>query len=97
MPIRAFCHDSDSEVLFSGYRELEMSTYGTLVSVQWSRLSIFKEVTTIVRWLMARVFLAETKSNILENTLKIPKNVKTKIGMSVVFQMHNSVHCGRVY
>lgn len=66
VPIRAFCHDRVSEVLLSDYRELEMSTYGTLVSVQWSRLSIFKEVTRLVWWLMARVFLAETKSNILK-------------------------------
>lgn len=66
------------------WRRLEMSTCGGLVGSEWSRLAIFKEVTTTVWRLMAHViFLAKTKPDI-SKYIKKSKNKYKKIGMSVL-------------
>lgn len=71
------------QALISCYTELEMSICGTLVSSEWSRLAIFKEVTTTVRRLMAHVFFLGQKQNqTYQNTMK--KYKKKKKGMSVL-------------
>lgn len=51
--------------------KLEMSICGPLVSLEWSRLAIFKEVTTTVWQLMAHFFvffffLAENKTKYIK-------------------------------
>lgn len=84
-----------------GYAEEEMSICGTLVSLEWSRLAVFKEVTTTVWQLMARFcfffvfFLLAEKNQIYQNTFKIQKKKKRKErgGMSVfcVLQTHTCV------
>lgn len=63
---------------------VEMSVCGPLVRLEWSRLVIFKEVTTTVWQLMARffvvffLFLAENKTKYIKIHLKIPKQNKQK-------------------
>lgn len=52
--------------------KLEMSVCGAVVRLEWSRLAIFKEVTTTVWQLMARFFviffsfLAENKTKYIK-------------------------------
>lgn len=76
------------QALISCYTELEMSICGTLVSSEWSRLAIFKEVTTTVRRLMAHVFFLGQKQNqTYQNTMKKYKK-KKKECQFCVFQMH---------
>lgn len=59
-----------------------MSICGTLVSLEWSRLAVFKEVTTTVWQLMARFFfvfsLLAEKKQIYQNTFKIKKKKEKK-------------------
>lgn len=53
--------------------KLEMSVCGPLVRLEWSRLVIFKEVTTTVWQLMARFFVVFFFSFLAENKTKYIK------------------------
>lgn len=71
------------QALISCYTELEMSICGTLVSSEWSRLAIFKEVTTTVRQLMAHVFFLGQKQNqTYQNTMKKYKKKKRNVSFA---------------
>lgn len=64
--------------------KLEMSVCGAVVRLEWSRLAIFKEVTTTVWQLMARFFViffyffGRKQNQIYQNTLKNSKTKQTK-------------------
>lgn len=56
-PLGGFQHERSGLAEVCGCAEQEMSICGTLVSLEWSRLAVFKEVTTTVWQLMARFFV----------------------------------------
>lgn len=56
-PLGGFQHERSGLAEVCGCTEQEMSICGTLVSLEWSRLAVFKEVTTTVWQLMARFFV----------------------------------------
>lgn len=98
-PLGGFQHERSGLAEVCGCAEQEMSICGTLVSLEWSRLAVFKEVTTTVWQLMARFFVffssfGRKKTNISKyiwNSKK--KEQKKRGGMSVfcVLQTHTRV------
>lgn len=83
-PLGGFQHERSGLAEVCGCAEQEMSICGTLVSLEWSRLAVFKEVTTTVWQLMARFFcfffplLAEKKTNISKYIWNSKKEKKKK-------------------
>lgn len=79
-----------------------MSICGTLVSLEWSRLAVFKEVTTTVWQLMARFFvfffpLLAEKKQIYQNTFEIQKKRKEKKRRNVSFLCTPDAHTRTFY
>lgn len=98
-PLGGFQHERSGLAEVCGCAEQEMSICGTLVSLEWSRLAVFKEVTTTVWQLMARFFVFfflfwQKKNKYIKIHLKFKKKEKKKRGgMSVfcVLQTHTRV------
>lgn len=79
-----------------------MSICGTLVSLEWSRLAVFKEVTTTVWQLMARFFVFfflfwQKKKQIYQNTFEIQKKRKEKKRRNVSFLCTPDAHTRTFY
>lgn len=95
-PLGGFQHERSELAEVCGCAEQEMSICGTLVSLEWSRLAVFKEVTTTVWQLMARFFFSSfgrKKTNISKYIWNSKKRKEKRGGMSVfcVLQTHTRV------
>lgn len=82
-PLGGFQHERSGLAEVCGCAEQEMSICGTLVSLEWSRLAVFKEVTTTVWQLMARFFVFfflfwQKKNKYIKIHLKFKKKKRKK-------------------
>lgn len=100
-PLGGFQHERSGLAEVCGCAEQEMSICGTLVSLEWSRLAVFKEVTTTVWQLMARFFVFFSsfgrKKQIYQNTFEIQKKRKEKKRRNVSFLCTPDAHTRTFY